>query len=219
MLAHVGSGVIISKKTDRSFSMSKAQLTRAHIVEQAAALFNQQGYAGASMSDLMRATSLQKGGIYNHFRSKDELALAAFDFAVDRIQQRFRGALQGKRHAVDRLMAMLTVYEDFIVHPPLQGGCPILNTAVDSDDAHPALRTRTQQAMDSWRSLVERIVTKGVARGELQPTVDPETVASVLIATIEGGIMLSKLYDDPSHLDRALDHLATYVQYQLATPD
>ncbi|MFQ4137605.1 TetR/AcrR family transcriptional regulator [Nodosilinea sp. PGN35] len=198
--------------------MSKAQLTRAHIVEQAAALFNQQGFAGASMADLMRATGLQKGGIYNHFRSKDELALAAFDFAVDRIQQRFRGALQGQRHAVDRLMAMLAVYEDFIVHPPLRGGCPLLNTAVDSDDAHPALRARTQQAMNRWRSLIERIVTKGVARGELQPTADPETVASVLIATIEGGILLSKLYSDPSHLDRALNHLATYVQHQLARP-
>lgn len=199
--------------------MSKAQQTKAHIVEQAAALFNQQGYAGASMADLMRVTGLQKGGIYNHFRSKDELALAAFDFAVDRIQQRFRGALRGKRHAVDRLLAMLTVYEDFIEQPPLRGGCPLLNTAVDSDDAHPALRSRTQQAMDSWRSLIERIVAKGVARRELHPTADPETVASVVIATIEGGIMLSKLYDDPAHLDRALNHLATYVQHQLATRD
>lgn len=199
--------------------MSKAQQTKTHIVEQAAALFNQQGYAGASMADLMRVTGLQKGGIYNHFRSKDELALAAFDFAVDRIQQRFRGALRSKRHAVDRLLAMLTVYEDFIEQPPLRGGCPLLNTAVDSDDAHPALRSRTQQAMDSWRSLIERIVAKGVARRELHPTADPETVASVVIATIEGGIMLSKLYDDPAHLDRALNHLANYVQHQLATRD
>lgn len=199
--------------------MSKAQDTKARIVEQAAALFNQQGYAGSSMSDLMKVTGLQKGGIYNHFRSKDELALEAFDFAVQRIQQRFRGALAGKRHAVDRLMAILSVYEQFLTDPPVQGGCPLLNTAVESDDTHPALREQTQMAMDAWRSLIERIVNKGIARSELQPTVDAETVASVLIATIEGGIMLSKLYDDPSHLERALDHLVTYVQHQLATPD
>ncbi len=196
--------------------MSKAQATRVHIIEQAAALFNQQGYAGASMSDLMRATGLQKGGIYNHFRSKDELALEAFDFAVHCIQQRFRGALTGKRHAVDRLMAILSVYGDFLDNPPVQGGCPILNTAVESDDAHPALRVKTQQAMDDWRSLIERIVVKGVARGELQATADVQTVTTILIATIEGGIMLSKLYDDPSYLNRALDHLKTYVQQQLA---
>ncbi|MBE9110154.1 TetR/AcrR family transcriptional regulator [Nodosilinea sp. LEGE 07298] len=198
--------------------MSKAQDTKARIVEQAAALFNQQGYAGASMSDLMRATGLQKGGIYNHFRSKDELALEAFSFAVQRIQQQFRGALTGKRHAVDRLLAILSVYEQFLDNPPVQGGCPLLNTAVESDDTHPALRQQTQLAMDTWRSLIERIVNKGITRGELQPTVDSQAVATILIATLEGGIMLSKLYDDPSHLERALDHLATYVQHQLATP-
>jgi AcrR family transcriptional regulator len=75
--------------------MSKAQETKMRIIEQAAALFNQQGYAGSSMSDLMRVTGLQKGGIYNHFRSKDELALEAFDFAVNRVQEEFMGALKG----------------------------------------------------------------------------------------------------------------------------
>jgi len=63
--------------------MSKAQETKMRIIEQAAALFNQQGYAGSSMSDLMRVTGFS---IYNHFRSKDELALEAFDFAVNRVQ-------------------------------------------------------------------------------------------------------------------------------------
>ena len=57
--------------------MSKAQETKTRIIEQAATLFNQQGYSGTSVSDLMRATGLQKGGIYNHFVSKDELALEA----------------------------------------------------------------------------------------------------------------------------------------------
>lgn len=198
--------------------MSKAQATKTHIIEQAAALFNQQGYAGSSMSDVMRVTGLQKGGIYNHFRSKDELALASFDFAVQRIQQRFRGALKGKRQAVDRLMAILKVYGCFLEDPPVQGGCPLLNTAVESDDAHPALREKTQLAMDAWRSLIERIVEKGIQRGELHPTVEAKTVATILIATLEGGIMLSKLYGDPAHLERALSHLSTYVQHQLALP-
>ncbi|PSN12220.1 TetR/AcrR family transcriptional regulator [filamentous cyanobacterium CCT1] len=197
--------------------MSKAQDTKARIVEQAAALFNQQGYAGSSMSDLMRVTGLQKGGIYNHFRSKDELALEAFDFAVQRIQGRFRGALKGKRHAVERLMAILSVYDRFLADPPVQGGCPLLNTAVESDDAHPALREKTQLAIDAWRSLIERIINKGIARGELMSTTNSQDVATLLIATLEGGIMLSKLYDDPAHLARVLNHLRSYVQ-QLAAP-
>lgn len=195
--------------------MSKAQDTRARIVEQAATLFNQQGYSGASMSALMQLTGLQKGGIYNHFDSKDELALAAFDFAINRIQQKFMGSLKDKRHAVDRLIAILNVYGTLLDDPLLQGGCPILNTAVESDDTHPALRERAKQATDAWRNLIHRIVEKGVTRKELRSSIDSENVSSILIATIEGAIMLSKLYGDPTHLQRALDHLCTYV-HQLA---
>jgi TetR/AcrR family transcriptional regulator, transcriptional repressor for nem operon len=199
--------------------MSKARDTKVHILEQSAILFNQRGYAGASMSDVMRVTGLQKGGIYNHFRSKDELALDAFDFAVNLVQQQFMGALKGKRHAVDRLIAILTVYEHMVDQPPVLGGCPILNTAVESDDAHPALRERAQGAMDVWRRLIHRIVSKGILRGELQPTVDADTVATIMIATIEGAVMLSKLYGDSTHLERSVAHLKRYIQQQLAPTD
>lgn len=198
--------------------MSKAEETKTRIIQQAAVLFNQQGYAGTSMSDLMRMTGLQKGGIYNHFRNKDELALAAFDFVANYLQQQFIGALKGKRHAVDRLVAILSIYEHLLDDPPLQGGCPILNTAVESDDTHPALRHRTQQAMDAWRNLIRRVVEQGIRRGELRSTVDADTVATVLIATIEGAVMLSKLYGDLAYLGQALNYLKTYVQHQLAAP-
>jgi TetR/AcrR family transcriptional regulator, transcriptional repressor for nem operon len=192
--------------------MSKAQETKTRIIEQAATLFNQQGYAGTSVSDLMRATGLQKGGIYNHFHSKDELALEAFDFAVNCVQQKFMGALKGKRHAGDRLLAILSVYENILDNPPIEGGCPILNTSVESDDFHPALRERSQLAMDAWRDLIRRIVDKGIMRGEFQATVDADTVATILIATIEGSVMLSKLYGDAFHMERGLKHLKLYIQ-------
>lgn len=195
--------------------MSKAQETKTRIIEQAATLFNQQGYSGTSVSDLMRATGLQKGGIYNHFVSKDELALEAFDFAVNCVQQKFMGALKGKRQAGDRLLAILSVYENILDNPPIQGGCPILNTAVESDDFHPALRERSQLAMDAWRDLIRRIVDKGIMRGEFQATVDADTVATILIATIEGSVILSKLYSDASHMERGLKHLKLYIQQQL----
>lgn len=197
--------------------MSKAQQTQHHILEQSAALFNQQGYAGSSMADVMRVTGLQKGGIYNHFSSKDELALAAFDFAVQQMQMRFLGVLKGKRHALDRLMAILSVYETLLENPPIEGGCPLLNTAIESDDTHPALRERTQLAMTNWLHLLQSIVQRGIDRGELQPTIDPEILVTVLMATIEGGVMLTKLYGDSIYMQRSIAHLKAYLQQQVQT--
>jgi TetR/AcrR family transcriptional regulator, transcriptional repressor for nem operon len=192
--------------------MSKAQETRDRIIQQAAELFNLRGYAGSSMSDVMQATGLQKGGIYNHFKSKDDLALAAFDYAHQLVSQRYLSSLRGKRHAVDRLVAMLEIYEQFLEKPPLPGGCPILNTAIESDDTHPALRDRVRQALNDWQSLIDRILQKGLDRGEIISTTDAAQVATVIIALLEGAIMMAKLYNDPTYLDRAIDHLKRYVQ-------
>ncbi|MEM9926351.1 MAG: TetR/AcrR family transcriptional regulator [Cyanobacteria bacterium P01_D01_bin.50] len=197
--------------------MSKGEETKERILHQAAALFNTQGYAGASISDIMRVTGLKKGGIYNHFQSKDELALQAFDYAIDLIKQRYGDALRNKRHAVERLQAIISVFSANIENPAIEGGCPLMNAAVESDDAHPMLRQRAQAAMDSWRNMVCKVIQKGIARGEIRPEVKADEVASVMISLIEGAVMMSKLYDDSTHLDRAIAHLNSYIKFELQT--
>ena len=62
--------------------MRKGEQTRQDIIHKAAPIFHQKGYDGAVLSDLMRATGLEKGGIYRHFESKEELAGDAFTSPV-----------------------------------------------------------------------------------------------------------------------------------------
>jgi TetR/AcrR family transcriptional regulator, transcriptional repressor for nem operon len=192
--------------------MRDGERTREHIIERAAALFNQQGYAGASMSDVMAATGLQKGGIYRHFGSKEQLALEAFDYAVSRMAERFRESLEGRTHAIDRLEAVIDVYARLPVDPPVPGGCPVMNTAIDSDSVHPALRDRARRAMDGLRSLLRRTVEQGIARGEVRPDTDGEALAALLIGALEGGVMLSMLYGDPAHAERVAEQLRRYLE-------
>ena len=127
--------------------MSKAKQTRSRIIQQAAELFNQQGYSGSSIADVMEATGLKKGGIYNHFKSKEELALEAFDYAYSLTSKMVWQAVKQKRSAKERLQAMVSSHLNYIDNPPIAGGCPLLNTAIDSDDTHPALRDRAKNAM------------------------------------------------------------------------
>ena len=192
--------------------MSKGEQTREMILARAAQLFSQRGYFGSSLADLMQATGLEKGGIYNHFSSKEQLALEAFDYAYGLVEQRVRQALAGKLNAIERLLALVSVFEGIIEDPPVAGGCPILNTAIEADDANEALRERARAAMDSWRTTVHRIVNKGIERQEIRPGVDADEVASILIATLEGAVMLSNLYKDPIYMKRAADHTAHYIE-------
>ena len=191
--------------------MSKAQTTKAKIIQQAADVFNQRGYAGTSMADIMEATGLKKGGIYNHFHSKDELALAAFDFAVGLMVENYRNALRGQRHSVARLKAIIESFCTLVDTPPIKGGCPLLNTAIDSDDTHPALCDRTRQAMDTWRAMIGKIITLGIKHGEIDPTLNIEMTTTLLISTLEGALMMSRLYDDGTHLRWAKQHLFQYL--------
>ncbi len=191
--------------------MSKGEQTREMILERAAQLFSRQGFFGSSLSDIMQETGLEKGGIYNHFTSKENLALEAFDYSVNLVSDRFRLALEGKLNAIDRLKAVVSVFRSLIENPVLVGGCPVLNTAIESDDAHPTLRARALKAMDDWRDLIVRIVNKGIERHEVRPEIEAEALASVLISTLEGSIMMSKLYRDGVHMHRAVDHLLQYL--------
>jgi AcrR family transcriptional regulator len=195
--------------------MSKGEETKNRILQQAAELFNQQGYAGSSISDIMRVTGLQKGGIYNHFQSKDELALQAFDYAIASISKHYRIAIRSKRHAIERLQALIAVFSSFAENPPIAGGCPLLNTAVESDDAHPALRERTQQAMNSWLNLIRRVIQTGVDKGEVQHNINVDEIATIIVATLEGAIMMSQLYDDTVYMQRAVNHLNHYIENNL----
>lgn len=185
--------------------------TRQRILRDVAEVFNTNGYAGTSMSAVLRATGLQKGGIYNHFTSKEQLALEAFDYHIALIAQRFEQALDGIEPATERLHAIVAVIGRLAADPAIKGGCPILNVAIESDDGLPALRERAQLAMTSWQRLIGSTVKQGVAAGELRAGSDPRTVASILTATLEGAVMLAKLYGDSAHMERAIVHMTEYV--------
>ena len=195
---------------------AKGERTREEIIQQAAVVFNRQGFAGASISDIMRETGLEKGGIYNHFASKEELALAAFNYAFEAASRRMIAVIKGVPSSLDRLRNLAGFWRTYFDDPPVEGGCALLNTAIDSDDTQPALRQRAQEALGQWHDLIVRTVRRGIDYGDIRPETDPAAVASLIIASVEGGYMMSKLTGDPAHINRVVDHLEEYIDQNLA---
>jgi TetR/AcrR family transcriptional regulator, transcriptional repressor for nem operon len=195
----------------------KGEVTRRLILERAAPVFNKRGYAGTSMSEIVEATGLEKGGIYNHFGSKDELALESFAHSIALMTEAFVVAQEGKA-GLDRLLGVIEAFGEWADNPLIAGGCPIMNTAIESDDTHPALAARAREAMDSWHRLIGSIVKEAKARGEIDPDVDPYQLASLVTSTLEGSLMLSKLFHDPAHEHRAVASLTDHVEGLRRTP-
>ncbi|MCU0463185.1 MAG: TetR/AcrR family transcriptional regulator [Anaerolineae bacterium] len=192
--------------------VSKGQQSRERIIREAAALFNVRGYAGTAMSDIIDAVNIQKGGIYRHFDSKEAIMLAAFDYAMQqRIEQVEQTVRQGET-ALDRLGAICDSFTTLIESVELPGGCPILNAAIESDDLYPPLRAKVQAGLDTLRAVIQQVVADGKSSGELHPFANGDVVASLLISACEGGLMMSRLYADSLHLQRAVEHLRAYFE-------
>src|SRR5580698_4347820 len=151
--------------------MSKGQQTRQAIIEKAAPLFNQRGFQGCSLADIMEATGLEKGGLYRHFGSKEELAAEVFRYSM---QTALAVRNVDDHPELDALSKLRLMVHRFVTIPsPLPGGCPLLNTAVDTDDGNSVLRTLVQKALAHWKARIRKIVRQGIADREINPTVDP----------------------------------------------
>jgi TetR/AcrR family transcriptional repressor of nem operon len=171
--------------------MSKGEVTRQRIIEEAAPLFNQRGFAGCSIQDVMDATGLEKGALYRHFSSKEELAVAAFLYATTRSTRTRTEGLDEIEGTVDRLRCLV---RRFVETPSVMpGGCPLMNTAIDCDDGNPTLRRLALDGIQAWRGRIARIVEEGIERGEVRRQVEPRRIANTIVATLEGALMVSRL--------------------------
>ncbi len=201
----------------KSSTTSKGAETRREIIRQAAPLFNRKGFAAAALSDLMAATGLEKGGIYRHFRSKQQLAAEAFDYSWNIACKLRLEDIEHIANSVDRLRQLVRNFRDRRAGL-VPGGCPLLNTAIDADNGNFLLRRRAQRALDAWLGRIRSIVVQGKRAGEIRADVDPDAVAATVVSTLEGSLMIARLQRSDLPIDQACHHLENYFEADLRLP-
>jgi AcrR family transcriptional regulator len=193
--------------------MRKGEATRQRIIAEAAPIFNQRGFDGCSMQDLMTATGLEKGGLYRHFANKEELAAEAFRFSVAQNVKIRTEHLDEIPNSIDKLKSVVHLFVE--LPSAIPGGCPLMNTAIDADDGNPALRDLARKGIQDWRARLVHILDTGIKAGEIRRSTDPRRIANTLIATLEGALMISRLENNRNALRDAqttLDALLTTLE-------
>jgi TetR/AcrR family transcriptional repressor of nem operon len=163
----------------------------------------------------MAATGLKKGGIYRHFASKEELAAAAFDYAWDSAwKARMRG-VDEKTKGIENLKQRIANFAER--KSPVPGGCPVMNTAVTAAEGNAVLRARVANALRTWRESLEAEVVSAAERGEVRPGVNARSVATTIIAALEGALMISRLERSADALLGAKEHLYRYLDTEVVS--
>jgi TetR/AcrR family transcriptional repressor of nem operon len=195
--------------------MRRPTITKERILTCSGRLFNTKGYKATSLSDITTATGLTKGAIYRHFKNKEMLEADTFAHLSNIVLTNVRECVVAKKTAPQKLRAIFRYFESYISSPPVVGGCPLQNMAIESDDADPALRKKAAVVMDVLRDSLLRILENGMRHRQLKAGLNKEHYASVIIAALEGAIMMSKLRkksDDIRHVIKHLEHMLLEIE-------
>ena len=176
----------------------KGEITRQRIIASVALILNRRGYEGFSMQEVMEATGLEKGGLYRHFSSKEELASEAFRYALSQSIKLRTDHLDRSHGAIALLKSLVKRFVE--TRSSLPGGCPLMNVAIDSDDGNPALRSIAQEALRDWKNRLGKIVRDGIRNGEIQAGTIPREIANTIIAALEGALMISRMEESRTAL-------------------
>jgi AcrR family transcriptional regulator len=191
--------------------MRNPEATKETILRESGILFNTQGYKATSISDITGATGLTKGAIYRHFTSKDALEIETLVHLSDIMNEKIRQRVKTEKTAGDKLRAVLHFFESYISNPPLEGGCPLLNAAVEADDAHPELKKAALDILNGLRTSLISILEKGIYYKQLKKSIDRDLFATLIIAGLEGAIMMSKLSGNDNDIKRVITFLKKQI--------
>ncbi len=198
--------------------MQKNEKAREQIIQAALELFNTCGYAATSIQDIIRVTGLTKGSIYRRFAGKEEIAIAAFEYGGMVIWKKLQEEISRQKGIVNKLTAFYKIYKEPVNAPIINGGCPMLNAATQTQIKLPRLHEiaakNYQQMIDYFKNLIQQ----GIKRGELRQDTDADKLASILMSAGEGAIMASRLLKDNKHMQFSEEWIRALLEHY-KTPD
>ncbi|MDY8138242.1 TetR/AcrR family transcriptional regulator [Aquimarina sp. 2201CG5-10] len=195
--------------------LSKAEQTTEFIIQTVAPIFNKNGYAATSLSDITKATGLTKGAIYGNFKNKEELAIASFTMTVKKMLRRITDHQSLSNSPLEKLFLVTDFYRNYYNYSQELGGCPVLNMGVDAKHQNPALFQYVQYTIDKIQNNVVKLINAGKEVKEIAPEVNSSLYAKRLYTMISGAIFMTHTMEDNSYLLHTMDQIDSMIQNEL----
>ncbi|WP_204011041.1 TetR/AcrR family transcriptional regulator [Virgisporangium aurantiacum] len=180
--------------------------SRDRMVRAAIELFRERGYAATSFGDVLARSGAPRGSIYHHFPGgKEELAAEALRRYTAATVRALTAAIEAGT-AVEAVRAFIAASRDSLVASGFRQSCPIAGVALDLMPADGALAGYAAEAFDRWRELIAVALKRdGV------PAVRASALATLVVATAEGALLLARVDRSPTAIDAAGAELLAHV--------
>ena len=196
--------------------MTKAEKTKQLILEKAAPVYNAKGISGTGIDDVLEATGFTKGAVYSHFINKEDLSVQTADYLLKKIVSGIDQAMMREKTSKGKIFAYMN-FNKMPLNTYIDGGCPIFNMAVETDDNHANIKKRVGAVVEVSVDTFAEILQEGINNGEFSKKLDPMTFAFKMFSAVEGGIVLCRVMNTNSPMKSLIKSLKDELkQYEVA---
>jgi TetR/AcrR family transcriptional repressor of nem operon len=173
-------------------------------------LFAEKGYNSTSVADILKEADVNSGSLYHYFETKQALLCAVLETYRDGIEPMLIApAWDGVTEPITRIFALLGRYRELLIARECQYGCPIGNLALEIHEPDPPVRQLLAANFDRWTSFVKQCLD--AAQPSPPPGTDTQALASFVLTTMEGAVMLARTHRDLKPFDDAIASLRDYL--------
>jgi len=194
---------MVNETSDRPKLTVKGARTRARIVEAAANLIHERGVATTTLEDVKVAADVSGSQMYHYFPDKNELVQAVIDYQADTI-------VNQQRHALSSANGV-EAWRDMVITgaklAEAKGGCPLGSLVGQLAESDPEARALIAAGFDQWAAAIADGLRSLHAEGRLPDGIDPDDLAVTLLATLEGGLLLSQVQQRSRPFETAINTL------------
>ena len=198
---------MVNETSGRRRLTPKGARTRARIVEEAAALIHERGVLGTTLEDVRAAAGVSGSQMTHYFADKDELVQAVIDYQADTIVDR-------QRHAFDSENGV-EVWRSMVItaarRTQAKGGCQLGSLVGQLAESDPEARALIAAGFDQWAAAIADGLRSLHADGNLPSEIDPDDLATTLLATLQGGLLLAQVQRTTRPFETAVNTLLALI--------
>src|SRR5271154_3142119 len=192
---------MVNETSDRPKLTAKGARTRARIVEEAAALIHERGVAGTTLEDVKVAAEVSGSQMYHYFPDKNDLVQAVIDYQAETIVDRNRRALSSANGVEAWRNMVITAAK----RTKGKGGCQLGSLVGQLAESDPEARALIAAGFEQWAAAIGDGLKSLQAAGKLASDIDPDDLATTLLATLQGGLLLSQVDGSSRPFETAVD--------------
>jgi TetR/AcrR family transcriptional regulator, transcriptional repressor for nem operon len=190
----------------------KGRKTRQMIVDKSLQLFSVKGYHSTSINDILQETHLTKGGLYSHFKSKEQIWYSCYDKAVEMWRSIIFPDMRTLSDPYERILLLISRHlNDYVGKNIFQGGGFFLNMLIEFSGQSEEKANLVLQGFTRYTELIESWLDEAIEKGLIRPDVNSKEVSSFIVSSFYGTTVVYTASKDREIIRRTVSQLRFYL--------